>query len=284
MRTVAVITDSVACLTRDLLTEYDITVVPLYINHRGKALRDWIDLTPNEAYDLFQKSPYSFTTSTPSPVDFLNAYREAAGSAPNILVVTLSTKISSTYDSATLAKKMAAKELPDVSITILDSYTATAAQGFIVLAAARTAALGADLRQVVTAAEYVKERVNALVLLDTIKYVYRSGRVSKIAAQAGSMLNIHPLLNVAGGVNFVAVARSRERGIDLMLQKFRAKTGDRPAYISVMHAYAPDAALQLKERISKEFNCAELWLSEFSPIMGYACGTGTLGVAFYTKD
>jgi DegV family protein with EDD domain len=284
LRKVAVITDSVACLTQDLVKKYDIGVVPLYINYKSKAYRDWVDLTPNQAYELFKKNPGVFTTSTPSPSDFLNTYKEAAKKADSIFVAALSTKISSTYNSAVLGAEMVAKELPGVQVKVLDSLTATAAEGFIALAAARAAESGLELDDVTRAAEDVKNRVYALVLLDTIKYVYRSGRVPKIAAQFGSTLNLHPLLNVSGRVNFVAVARSREKGIELMLQKIKASIGDRSVHMSVMHAYAEDAALRLQQRVAKEFNCIELWLSEFSPIMGYACGTGTLGIAFYTED
>ncbi|MBA7705876.1 hypothetical protein ES703_114717 [subsurface metagenome] len=64
----------------------------------------------------------------------------------------------------------------------------------------------------------------------------------------------------------------------------REKVGPSPVHVAVFHAYAPDEAERLKERVSAEFNCVELWLSEFSPVMGYACGTGTIGLAFYTED
>jgi DegV family protein with EDD domain len=284
LQKVAVITDSVACLTREQVEKHGISIVPLYINFEGKALRDWVDMTPNEAYELFMKNLTSFTTSAPSPADFLRTYHEASRKTDNIVCITLSSKISSTYNDALLAKEMAAKELPGINIEVIDSWTATSAEGMIVLAAARAADRGDDLKSVIDAALTVKDKVNVLVLLDTIKYVYRSGRVPKVAAQAGSMLNIRPLLNVSGGVNFVSVARNRERGIDHMMQKIKAKVDGKPLHASVMHAYAPEAAEQLKERVSQEFNCVELWLTEFSPVMGYACGTGTLGVAFYTED
>ena len=284
MRKVAVITDSVACLTREQVEKYDIGIVPLFINSQGKAYRDWVDLTPGDAYKLFQNNPDVFTTSAPSPADYLEFYKAASQKTKAIVVVTLSTKISSTYNSAVLAGKMALKELPGVEISIIDSFTATAAEGFIALAAAREAELGKEIGDVVTVANIVKERVQVLVLLDTIKYVYRSGRVPKIAAQAGSMLNIRPLLNVSGGVNFVSLARNRQKGIDMMLQKIKDKTEGKSPHFAVMHAYAEDAAKHLMERISREFKYSELWLSEFSPIMGYACGTGTLAVAYYCDE
>jgi len=85
-------------------------------------------------------------------------------------------------------------------------------------------------------------------------------------------------------VHFASAVRNREHGINRILQMMRDKVGQSLVHVAVMHAYAPDEAERLKERVLSEFNCAELWLTEFSPIMGYACGTGTVGLAFYTED
>jgi fatty acid-binding protein DegV len=85
-------------------------------------------------------------------------------------------------------------------------------------------------------------------------------------------------------VHFNSMVHSRRQGIERMLKMMRDKVGARAIHAAVTHAYAFDEAEKLKERISAEFNCIELWLSEFSPVMGYACGTGTVGVAFYPED
>ena len=166
---------------------------------------------------------------------------------------------------------------------MLDSETATPAEGFIALAAARAAAEGKDMAEVVSAAEEIKNKVNALVFLDTIRHVYRSGRIPKVASQIGSVLNIKPILTVSRKVNFVGMVRNRKHGTERMMQMMREKAGQSPVHVAVMHAYAPDEAEKLKERIASEFSCAELWLAEFSPLMGYACGTGTVGIAFYPE-
>ena len=81
----------------------------------------------------------------------------------------------------------------------------------------------------------------------------------------------------------MGAVRNKGSGIDRLLKIMRGKVGLNPVHVAVMHAYALDEAEKLKERISSEFNCAELWITEFSPIMGYACGTGTLGLAFYSE-
>ena len=280
---VAIVTDSVACLTREQVARYSIGIVPLNIVYDGKAYKDWVDITPKEAYEFFLKNPNVFSTSTPTPDDFLQVYRKASQQANNILCITLSTKLSTTNNTAILAIDYARKELPGVSIEVMDSWTATAAEGFIVLAAARAAEDNKSLVEVTKAAEEMRGKVNVLVLLDTIRHVYRSGRVPRIAAMAGSMISIRPLLSVYKGVNFIGVARNREKGIELLIRRTREKVDGKPIHIAVVHAYAQDEAEKLKIRVSNELNCREIWISEFSPIMGYACGTGTLGLAFYPE-
>ncbi len=285
MPRVAVITDSISCLTEPLVAEYGIRIVPYSFYLNGRAYRDWLDITPSEAYQLFLQEPESFYSSPASPETMLDAYREASQQAEDIVCVTLSSRLSTAYDVARVAREQAREELPGTSIEVVDSGTATAAEGFVALAAARAAGEGKSLAEVVRAAEVMRGKINLVACLDTVRHVYRSGRIPKIVSQVGSVLNIRPLLTVSSGVvRILGVARSRERGISRLLEIMGGRVGRARAHVAVMHAYALDEAKQLMEQVSSEFNCAELWLTEFSPLMGYACGTGTLGLAFYKED
>jgi DegV family protein with EDD domain len=167
---------------------------------------------------------------------------------------------------------------------VLDSQNVTAAEGFIALSAARAAAKGNGLAESIRIAKEVRDKVNFVAFLDTIRHIYRTGRIPKVAAKVGSMLNIRPILtSSSGSIRFIGAVRNKERGINRLLQLMRNKVGKSPVHVAVMHAYAIDDAQKLRERISSEFNCAELWVTEFSPVMGYATGTGTLGLAFYKE-
>jgi DegV family protein with EDD domain len=283
MRKVAVIVDSIACLTRGQVEEHGITVMPLNFYHGGKLYRDWIDVTPSEAYELFLQDPDSFKTSAASPGDVLEAYRKVSEQTESILCITVSSGLSAVYNAARDAREMAKEELPGVEIEVLDSLNCTAAEGFIALAAVRAAAEGGNLAEVTAAASDMMKRVGFAIFLDTIRHVYRSGRIPKIASQAGAALNVKPILTMspAGVLRFLGVARSRKSGVERLLKTMRRELGTGLAHIAVMHAYAPEAAEEFRERIASEFCCAELWITEFSPLMGYSCGTGTLGVAFY---
>lgn len=283
MPKVAIVTDSIACLTRELVEQYEIEIVPINFYAGGKLYKDWVDITPSGAYELFLKDPDSFNTSAASPEDCLQAYRDASQRASNILCVTVSNKLSAMYSSALDAKEMAGTELPGITIEVLDSLTATPSEGLVALAAARAAGEDKDLAAVVSAAEEIRDKVNAIIFLDTIRHVYRSGRIPKIASQVGSALNVKPLLTVSGVVHFAGAVRSRQDGIARLLRMMRDKVGDSPVHVAVAHAYALDEAEKLMARVASEFNCTELWLTEYSPVMGYAMGTGTVGVAFYAE-
>jgi DegV family protein with EDD domain len=283
LKKVAIITDSIACITQEQVQRYGIGIIPINILFEGKVYRDWVDIKPTEAYKLFLKNPDAFATSAPAPRECLTAYRQASERGESVLCITVSIKLSSTYGMALMAKEYAAKEIPGTKIEVIDSLTATAAEGFVALEAAKAADDGADLEEVIKVTKDIRDRVNAYMLLDTMRHVYRSGRIPKIAAQAGTVLNIRPLFSIHEKVHFTGVVRSRERGIELMLNKIKEKVGDKPIRAAVMHAYAPEAAIKLKDCVATEFNCKELWLTECSPVIGYACGTGTLGVAFYSE-
>jgi len=285
MQKVLIVTDSLACLTKELVEQYGIRIVPLNIHFNGKVYKDWVDITPDEAYELFLKAPQSWGSSAPSPADYLKVFRELGSRIKSILCVTASSKVSSTHDVAKLAREQAEAEFPQTSIEVVDSQLATAAEGLVALAAAQAARAGKSLAEVVKVAEEIRDKVTFLAFLDTIRYVYRSGRIPKVAAVAGSMLNIKPVLTMSSGlVRFAGAVRTKERGIERMLKIMRDKVGQNPVHVAVMHAYALEEAKKLKERVALAFNCVELWLTEFSPLMGYATGTGTLGLAFYKDD
>ncbi len=188
------------------------------------------------------------------------------------------------YHAACEAADLAKTELPNTLIEVIDSYSATPSEGMVALAAARAAAEGKDLPEVRRIAQETRDKVSVVIYLDTIRHVYRSGRIPKIASQIGSVLNIKPILTVSGVVHFTGMVRNRKQGFERVLQMMRDKVGNSPVHVSVTHAYALEEAEKLRKRVAAEFNCVELWLSEFSPVMGYACGTGTVGVAFYPED
>lgn len=282
---VAILADNIACIPSDLRKKYGIGVIPLNFYADGRVYKDGVDVNPHEAYQIFLQNPQAFKTSSASPGDCLQAYRTFLCQGKEVLCILLSSKLSALYATACSAAEQVKTEYPRVSVVVIDSQTAAAAEGLIALAAARAASAGGNLAEVKRVAEKVRAKVNVVAYMDTIRYIYRSGRIPKIAAMAGSMLQIRPMFTISSGVpHFMGAVRSKKIGIKRMLEAMQGKVGTRPVHVAVMHVYAEDDALRLKDTVAKEFNCAELWLTEFSPLMGYACGTGTLGLAFYAED
>lgn len=284
MQNVAIAADTIACLTREQIEQHGIGIVPLKIDFDGHVYREYLDISPSEVYQLIEKDPERFVTSAASPPEILEVFRELSRRAQSILCITVSSKLSAQHSAAQLAVELAKQELPHTTIELLDSRSAAAAQGFIVLAAARVAAQGKSLPETIKAAGEVKGKVHLVMVLETIRHVHRSGRIPKVAAQAGSALNIKPILTISDGmIRFAGVARTKQRGLNRLLQMMRDEVGEQAVHVAVAHADALEEAERFKERVSSEFNCAELWLSEFSPIMGYATGRGLLGLAFYVE-
>jgi len=279
---VAVITDSLSCLPRGMLQDNNIGLVPINIVFNGQTYRDSIDLTPGKAYELFLKNPGAFSTSPASPAQYLEAIRQASQTARNILCITVSKHLSTGYNIAGLAGKQAEQETPGLEIEVIDSTTVLAAQGFIVLTAARKAKSGSNLKEVINEAKKVQAKVTFSLVLETIRNVYRTGRVPKIAAQAGSILPVKPILSISSGVvKLTGLSRNMSQGIEHMIKTLKNRVNDLPVHIAVMHAYAPDEAEKLQQRIASEVNCTELWTTEVSPVVGYAIGTGAIGFAYY---
>jgi len=284
-RKVAIVTDSIACLPSDLVEQYHLKVVPINIHFDGKIYRNGVDITAEEAYKLLEKVPDQFASS-PAPIgEYVGAYQEARAHSDGILCLTLSSKLSTLYNIACLAKEEAEKEVPQRTIEVFDTKSAAGGEGLIVLAAARAAAEGKELAEVIKVAEAVRSKVRVIGLMETIRHVYRTGRVPKITAQAGSLLNIKPMFGISEGVGrFAGLARSTDYGVRRVLAMMKKKVGASPVHVAVAHANALEVGERLKKRISSEFNCVELWLTNFSPVMGYATGQGTLAVAFYPDN
>ncbi len=284
MNQVAIVTDSIACLTPEQIERYGVVVVPANFLFEGRIYRDGIDVSPSEAYEMLERSPDHFSAGPASPHEFLEAFREA-GRRGNVLCLTVSRSVSTFYDVARIAKERFQKESPETAIEVLDSQTMGAGEALIALAAARAAADGAGLEEMVHMATALRNRVGLAAYVDTLRHVYRTGRIPKIAAQVGSLLHVKPLFSVSeGAIRFRGVVRTREQAVSRLVQMVRSEVDKRPIRAAIMHAAALEQAERFKELVAAEFDCREIWITEFSPLMGYSSGPGTLGLAFYPEE
>jgi DegV family protein with EDD domain len=287
MRKVAIVTDSVCCLPAELAAKHSIKIVPLLISFRSMTYRDGVDITPGEVYRIMRKDEDLPTTAIPSPGDFVKAYTEVSQYAESILCITLTSLQSKMYETATVAKEMAAESMPRTTIEVFDSRAVAGALGFIVLEAARVADQGANLHEVLTAAQKMKERVNALFMVDTLHFLARTGRIARAAAWAGAVLNVKPVVEHSTSVGETtpfARPRSKAKAVELMLQTMAERVGHSRVHVMVHHADELEEGEELKAEIARRFKCNELYLTEFTPAMGVHAGPGVLAIAFYKDE
>lgn len=288
---VAIVTDTTACVPSPMVAEYGIEVVPVEFVFSDrifgeKVYRDGIDMSPAEFYARLRQAEKLPTTSGSLPDPFLEAYRRASRKAGNVLCITIPSKLSGMFNSAQLAVGMAKEALPNVTIELLDCTTAAAGQGLVVLAAARAAASGKDLPEVVATAKRVMSRVHLFATLETLHYLVKGGRVPKAAGLASSLLQIKPIFSVNDGEAFPVVnARTMPGAIKRILKLMGQRVvKGQPLHVAVMHADALDRAVALRNEVSSRFDCTELFITEFTPVMGVHTGPGVVGVAFYCGD
>ena len=286
MSGVAVITDRVAGINEELAEKHRIKTVPTaYIIYDGHSYIEGETINAVEAYQLLRKDPDKFNTSAISPDYLIDVYRELSKKSQEILFITVSSALSAVSKSALLAANLFREQSPETTIHVIDSKTVASGQGLMVLAAARAAARGMSLEQVVNVTEQVRQKTGTFLLIDTLRYAYRTGRVPKFASMLGSMLGVKPLSRVSanGELHPAGVSRTREGGIRRMLELIRNDAGTDTLHFMIMHADAPQAAEELGEQLKREFNSLSMIITEFSPVMGYGSGPGTLAVGFHPE-
>jgi DegV family protein with EDD domain len=267
MSKVAIVTDTTACLPGELVEEYGIKIVPMSLIFEDQVYQDEVDMAPSEVYRLLEEEDKIPSTSAPSPGVYLEAFREMSQRAESIVCITMPTELTMSFQSAMQAKEMAKEELPHTSIEVIDCRSAAGALGLVTLAAARAAAAGKSLEEVITVAQDMIPKVHMLGVVDTLVYLARGGRIPKVAAWAGNVLKVKPILTLSQGRPApISAVRTKSRGLERLLEIIQQRTGSNsPIHVIVLHANVLEEAQGLKQRITSEFNCAEIYVKDFSP-------------------
>jgi len=281
MAKIAIVTDSVACVPPELVEEYNIHVIPFHVIWDGDDFKDGVDLTPAEFYRLFDENKAYPTTSQPSLADFVRTYARLSETADGIVSIHIPSELTGVVSVA----ETAAREAASVPVVVIDTGLATIAQGFVVLEAARAAASGATLDEVVAVAESMLPRVHFYATLDDLKHLHRGGRIGEAATLLGSKLRINPILSLENGrVRVFAVVRTRRTAVEKMLEMMWQHVGERQLHASVFHGDALSEAERIAKEIRDRFNCVEFYITEFTPVMGAHTGPGVVGLAFYAEE
>jgi DegV family protein with EDD domain len=273
--TVKIVTDSVADLPPKVARELEITVIPLVLRFGAESYRDGIDLTPDQFYQKLQTSQAFPATSVPPPEAYVEAYDRLAEETGEILVLTVSARLSATHEVAVQAIGEMKRKC---RVEVLDSETATMAEGFIAIRAAEAAREGAELEEVMAAVHKNIPRANFLAAFDTLEYLRRGGRIGKAAAFLGSVLKVNPLITLKDGlVEPAGRTRSRARAID-RLYDFAAQYATIEE-MAVCDTACPEDAGVLVERLGAIFPRERIYRSKMTPVIGAHTGPGLLLVA-----
>ena len=281
MAKIAIVTDSTANLPSELVERYGIHVVPNLLIFGEQTFRDGVDITPQEFYRRLREDKHLPTTSAASVGDFLRVYAKLSREAEAIISIHVPKELSAIFSAAQMASEL----IEGIPIHVIDARTAAIGQGLVVLEAARAAAGGQSLAEILHRIEDIIPKVDLLVTLDTLEYLHRGGRVPAVAALVSSVLQIKPIIYVKDGATGVLEKpRTRARAVRRMLEIMEERVGSSPVHTAVMHAEALKEAEKLRSEVASRFNCVELFITEFTPVMGAHTGPGVLGVAFWAEE
>jgi len=272
-----IVSDSAVDLPEEMFTQFGIERMPLLITFGTEALRSGVDIQAEEFYRRLVASKDNLpTTSQPSVGEFVELYRRVGQTDKDIVSVHVSSGLSGTLNSAT----QAAKQCPEFNITLIDTKTLSAAEGFQVVAVAQAIRRGYTVEQIVKRAQEVGDQTEIFFTLDTLYYLQKGGRIGRVQAMAGALLNLKPVITVDKGPGtYITVAKGRSisKSIALIADQVYEKMQDRPAWVHVLHTNSPDQAQALHELILTRMPKARLTRGQIVPVLGVHTGPGCVG-------
>lgn len=280
----AIVTDTDSSLPENIASLYGIQQVPILIHFGEETFTCGENITDEDLFVRIDREGILPTTSAPPPEGFVRAYQKAFDSgADTIICVTVSGKISRTYESALTA----VEEFPGRQITVIDSQMLSIAQGMMVLAGAQALAAGAKHDEAVQIIQSAGKRMHLFGSLTTLKYLAMGGRINKTSAIMGDLFVIRPLLTARDGkLELLEKVRTSKaavlRLVELVMHELENKTLEQIAFVHVVNY---EGAEILKQHIEKRIKLPDnILITEFTPGLSVHGGKGLVGVAFTTSE
>jgi DegV family protein with EDD domain len=272
---IRIVTDSTSDILPAEAERLGIDVVPLTVRFGDQQFRDGVDLTPDEFYRRLPTTTVQPRTSQPTPEQFAEVYRGHVDAGDTVVSLHISAKLSGTLQSASLA----AQPLPPGSVRVIDSTTVSAGMQFLVRAALEDVAAGCDSAEVERRIVGRRDRVGLYVLLDTLTYLQRGGRIGRAQSFLGGILNVKPLLCLREGeVHPEARVRSRKQGIDKMVELARSQSP--LTSIAAFHCGAPELLELIEPPLRADHPDVGLISGQLGAVVGTYSGPGGVGIAF----
>ena len=278
---IVVVTDSSAYIPEEALGGLSIPVIPLWLIWGDERFRDGVDIDPPTFYRRLRESKIFPTTSQPSTGEFVDFFRQVGDDADAIVGMFVTSKLSGTVANAEAVQA----QVPELTIRVVDSLSTSMGLGFAVLAAARAAAAGKSLDEVVAAAEEMRDRVHLLFAVDTLEYLHRGGRIGGAKWLMGTALSIKPLLHFENGtIEPLVQVRTKRKAIARMLEVAEERLGGkRMAEAAVIDAGSPEEGDAVAEQARERFGISTVYRTAVSPAIGTHAGPGTVGIVFYAE-
>ncbi len=270
---VKIVTDSTSDIPPELAKELDIAVVPLTVFFGEEAFKDGIDMTHDEFFRRLTTGAILPRTTQPTIGDFLDVYKSLADQGHEIVSIHISDKLSGTLNSARGARQ----ELPGAKIELVDTRLASMAMTLVAKAAAEAASSGADVEAVAQTARDVAGNIDLFVVLDTLEYLQKGGRIGKAQSLVGSLLSLKPILSMVDGeIHPHEKVRTRSKALQRMMEI--ASEGAPYEEVAFIHE-VPDAEVaHLVERLVP-LTSKPVLSGRIGPVVGTYAGPGAIGIA-----
>lgn len=281
MRPVKIVTDSTLDLPMDQIKDLDVTIVPLTVTIDGVSYKDGVDITSSEFAKLLVTAQDIPQSSQPSTGDFLSVYSELDNKGYDIVSIHMSSGMSGTYQSAQTAAGMS-----DANVTVVDSEYISVALGFQISEAAKLAKEGKGVEEIINKIAEVRKETSLYLMVDTLDYLLKGGRIGRGRALVGSLLKIKPVASLQDGV-YTPVAKVRTYA---QLIKFFRETYEKEAEgkkvkgIGISHIEARQLADQVKEALAEVSGFQEISIIETTPIVSTHTGPGALALMYYFEE
>jgi DegV family protein with EDD domain len=272
--TLKIVTDSLSDITSEIADELGITVVPVYVRFGDEVYRDRVEITTEEFYRRLVSDAAFPSTTQPTPNDFLHVYEKLEKEADEILVVNLSSKLSGTYESALQAKNTYKGKS---RIEVIDSQLVIMGLGLVVIAVAKAAQAGAKLDEAVDLVRRAMPLSHSVMLMDTLKYLVKGGRIGRAKGLVGSLLAVKQILTLKDGeVSPQTRVRTVAAGMDYLCNYVAGFP--RIEMLAVEHATTPDKADELVKRLGPVCPGDKVYRSNVSPVIGAYVGPNVISV------
>lgn len=275
---IRIITDSICDVPKEYAERYGIKIMPLTVHFGDHTYKDGIDLTLEEFIAKLEEAAELPTTSQVPPVEFIEAYKEELSLGNKVISIHGSSQLSGTYNSALIAKE----QVGETDIHVVDTMAITMGAGMLVIKAARLAAEGMEPGAIVKEIESSKERMKHLIIVDTLKYLHKGGRLSLSASVMGSILNIKPILTVENGkMELFDKARGIKKAITIVLDTIKENGWTlNDKVVGINHIVDPEHMHMLEDELKREYNIKEIIKGEVGSVVATHGGPGAVALYF----